>query len=93
MSTPKSKKSAAEIELKAPSDEQLSAPAAALKEEIQTNFRAKLAKKTDREDIFVPSNPIELEKAASQVAKEEGFELNRGTEIGARLIARARKMA
>jgi hypothetical protein len=81
------------IELETPSDEPVAAPAAAAAEEIQTDVRAKLAKKTDREDAFVPSNPVALEKAADQVAQTEGFELTRGTSIGARLIARSRNMA
>lgn len=60
-------------------------------EEIQTDVRVKLAKKSDREDVFVPANPVALEKAAAQVAQEQGFEMTRGTSIGARLIARAQK--
>ena len=62
-------------------------------EVIQTDVKAKLSRKTDRDDLFVPSNPVALEKAAGQVAKDEGFDLNRGTSIGARLIARSRKLA
>jgi hypothetical protein len=58
-------------------------------EEIQTDVRQKLSKKTDNENIFVPANPVALEKAAAQVASESGFELNRGTSIGARLLARS----
>lgn len=58
-------------------------------EEIQTDVRQKLSKKTDNENIFVPANPVALEKAAAQVASENGFELNRGTSIGARLLARS----
>lgn len=81
------------IELETPSEEPLAAPAAPESEKIQTDVRAKLAKKSDREDAFVPSNPVALEKAADAVAKQEGFELTRGTSIGARLIARSRKMA
>lgn len=60
-------------------------------EKIQTDVREKLAKKTDKADAFVPSNPASLEKAAAEVAKESGFELNRGTSVGARLLARAQK--
>jgi hypothetical protein len=81
------------VELETPSDEPVAAPGAPAAEEIQTDVRAKLAKKSDREDAFVPSNPVALEKAADQVSKEAGFELTRGTSIGARLIARSRKMA
>jgi hypothetical protein len=81
------------IELETPSDEPVSAPEAVPTETIQTDVRAKLAKKSDREDAFVPSNPVALEKAASEVAKQDNFELTRGTSIGARLIARSRNMA
>lgn len=75
------------------SEEPVAAPPAAEPEKIRTDFREKLARKTDNQDIFIPSNPASLEKAAKQVAEESGFELNRGTSVGARLIARARKMA
>jgi hypothetical protein len=81
------------LEIAPPSDEPVPAPEATSVEKIQTDIRAKLSKKTDAEDVFVPSNPVALEKAAEQVAKEAGFSLNRGTSIGARLMARSRKMA
>jgi hypothetical protein len=81
------------IELETPSDEPVAAPEATPAEKIQTDVRAKLAKKSDHQDAFVPSNPAALEKAASEVAKQENFELTRGTSIGARLIARSRNMA
>jgi hypothetical protein len=58
---------------------------------VQTDVRERLSKKSLEENIFVPSNPAALEKAAMAVAQEQGFELNRGTSIGARLIARAQK--
>jgi pyruvate/2-oxoglutarate dehydrogenase complex dihydrolipoamide acyltransferase (E2) component len=68
------------------------APAAAAPAvKIQTDVREKLAKKSTSEDVFVPTNPAALEKAAGEVAKEKGFDLNRGTSIGARLMARANK--
>jgi hypothetical protein len=73
------------------SEEPVSPAPAAKPEKIQTDFREKLARKTDQQDVFVPSNPAALEKAAADVAKESGFELNRGTSIGARLMARAQK--
>ena len=73
------------------SEEPVPAPAAAEPEKIQTDFREKLVRKTDVLDPFVPSNPAALEKAAEDVAKESGFEFNRGTSIGARLMARAQK--
>jgi hypothetical protein len=78
------------IELTVSEEPQTPAPAAA-PEKIQTDVRAKLAKKSLDENIFVPANPAALEKAAAQVAEESGFVLNRGTSIGARLIARAQK--
>ena len=81
------------IELETPSSEPVAAPEATPAEKIQTDVRAKLAKKSDQEDAFVPSNPAALEKAAEEVAKAEGFDLTRGTSIGARLIARSRKLA
>lgn len=58
---------------------------------IQTDVREKLAKKSTEDNVFVPANPAALEKAAGEVAKEKGFDLNRGTSIGARLMARAGK--
>lgn len=60
-------------------------------EKIQTDVREKLAKKSTEDNVFVPTNPAALEKAAGEVAKEKGFDLNRGTSIGARLMARAGK--
>jgi len=78
------------IELSVSEEPQKPAPAAA-PEKIQTDVREKLAKKTPDENIFIPANPAALEKAAEQVAAENGFALNRGTSIGARLIARAQK--
>jgi len=80
------------IELETLSEEPVTAPVAQEKESIQTDVKAKLARKTDAEDVFVPTNPVALEKAAEVVAKEDGFELNRGTSIGARLLARSRKI-
>jgi len=81
------------IEQETPSEEPVAAPEAAPAEKIQTDVREKLAKKSVAEDAFVPANPAALEKAAGEVAKEQGFELNRGTSVGARLIARAQKRA
>jgi hypothetical protein len=81
------------IELETPSEEPTAAPVAQEKETIQTDVKAKLARKTDSEDVFVPANPVALEKAAEVVAEKDGFELTRGTSIGARLIARSRKLA
>jgi hypothetical protein len=68
------------------------APAvAAPAQKIQTDVREKLAKKSTEDNVFVPTNPAALEKAAAVVAEEKGFDLNRGTSIGARLMARANK--
>ena len=60
-------------------------------EKIQSDIRQKLSTKNLEENIFVPSNPAALEKAAEQVAKENNFDLTRGTSIGARLMARSQK--
>lgn len=78
------------IELETPSDEPVAAPEAPSKEKIETDVRAKLSKKSVEQDVFVPANPAALEKEAKAVASEKGFELNRGTSIGARLMARRR---
>jgi len=67
------------------------APEAVAPEKIQTDFREKLTTKSVENNPFVPSNPVALEKAAGEVAKDKGFDLNRGTSIGARLMARAGK--
>jgi hypothetical protein len=80
------------VETQTPSDEPIPAPAAAEKEVIETDIRKKLARKTDSEDVFVPTSPAALENAAKTVAEAQGFEFNRGTSIGARLMARSRKM-
>lgn len=85
-----SDKSPVNIELTA-SEEPVKAPEPQPVEKVQTDVREKLAKRTDGESPFIPTNPVALEKAASEVAKEHGFELNRGTSIGARLLARSQK--
>lgn len=79
------------LEIEVPSEEPTPAPAATAAEKIQTDVREKLSKKSTEENVFVPTNPVALEKAAAEVAKESGFELTRGTSIGARLLARAQK--
>ena len=81
------------IEQETPSEEPVEAKKAAPAEKVQTDVRKKLSKKSAEEEAFVPTNPVALEKAAGEVAKESGFELNRGTSIGARLMARAQKRA
>ena len=79
------------IEVKSQDEEPVAAPEAAAPETIQTDFRDKLLNREVDNNIFVPSNPAALEKAASAIAEEKGFDLNRGTSIGARLMARANK--
>ncbi len=79
------------IETETPSEEPTPAPEATPAKKIQTDVREKLSKKSVDENVFVPTNPAALEKAAAEVAKESGFELNRGTSVGARLLARAQK--
>ena len=61
------------------------------KEKVEASVRKKLAKKTDEEmlDPFVPQ--AQLDNEVIQVAREQGFHLSRGTEVGARLIARSRR--
>lgn len=80
----------AEVAPITPSEEPVAAAPAPEKETIETDVRKKLAKKTDEENPFVPQNSAQLEAAAKQVAEEKGFDLTRGTSIGARLMARRR---
>jgi hypothetical protein len=79
------------LEVETLDEEPVPAPEATPAEKIQTDVREKLSKKSVDENVFVPSNPVALEKAAAAVASDSGFELNRGTSIGARLMARAQK--
>lgn len=80
----------AKVDLKV--TEEAPTPAPAPKpEQVQTDVRAKLAKKTDNEDVFVPSTSPQLEKDAKELAETKGFEFNRGTSVGARLMARSRQ--
>jgi hypothetical protein len=79
------------LETETPSTDPVAAPEATPAVKIQTDVREKLMKKSVDENVFVPSNPAALEKAATEVAKDSGFELTRGTSIGARLMARAQK--
>lgn len=61
-------------------------------ESIHDQIRNKLSsRKTDEEDMFNPgvSQAVNRSKMA-EVASEKGFELTRGREIGARLIARSK---
>lgn len=79
------------LEIETPAEDPVPAPEAIQPEKIQTDFREKLSTKSVEKNPFIPSNPVALEKAAGEVAKDKGFELNRGTSIGARLMARANK--
>jgi len=79
------------LETESLNEEPVAAPEATPAEKIQTDIREKLSKRSVDENVFVPANPVALEKAAAEVAKESGFELTRGTSIGARLLARAQK--
>lgn len=79
------------LEVETPSENPTPAPEAIPAEKIQTDVREKLSKRSVEENVFVPTNPIALEKAAAEVARESGFDLNRGTSIGARLMARSQK--
>lgn len=81
----------ANIEAETPSEEPVVAPPAPAPAQLQTDFRSKLKSRSDNEDVFVPSNPAALEKAAGEIAQQRNFELTRGTSIGARLMARANK--
>jgi hypothetical protein len=81
------------IEVESQTEEPVAPSEAQAPEKIQTDVREKLARRTDNEDVFVPANPVALEKAAAEIAKEQGFDLTRGTSIGARLLARAQKRA
>lgn len=84
-------KSPAVIELKTEVEESTAPAPAAKTETIQTDVRAKLARKTDGEDVFVPSTPPQLEAEAKTIAEQSGFDFTRGTSIGARLMARSRQ--
>ena len=81
----------ANLEKATPSHEPVKVDAKQESTRIQTDVREKLAKKSTDDNVFVPSNPAALEKAAEQIAQDSGFELTRGTSIGARLLARAQQ--
>jgi hypothetical protein len=61
------------------------------KEAIEAEISSKLSKRDDSEGVnpFVPLTQVT--KEVKQVAESAGFPLSRGTEIGARLIARAQR--
>ncbi len=78
------------FEITAPAVEHVEAPSAAEKEVVETDVRKKLSRKTDdTTNPFVPTNPAQVEADAKRVAEINGFELNRGTSVGARLMARS----
>lgn len=87
-----------EVDPKQPAEVQLITPQAAeglapakSKEEIEASIQEKLSRKTDKDgaDPFVPN--IQLENEVKEIANKNGFPLSRGTEIGARLMARAKR--
>ena len=86
--TPKADKSPVNLEIESKDEKPTPAPEAKEPEKIQTDVREKLGRKTQTSNPFVPTNPADIEKGAEQIAGERGFELNRGTSIGARLMAR-----
>lgn len=61
------------------------------RERIEASMMEKLSRRTDSDssDPFVPQ--VQLEKEVIQISKEKGFPLSRGTEIGARLIAKSNR--
>jgi hypothetical protein len=78
------------IETESLTEEPVEAPVAVEKQVIETDVRKKLNRKTDDDsNPFVPSNPAQIEADAKRVAAESGFDLNRGTSVGARLMARS----
>ena len=78
------------IETESLTEEPVEALVAVEKQVIETDVRKKLNRKTDDDsNPFVPSNPAQIEADAKRVAAESGFDLNRGTSVGARLMARS----
>lgn len=80
-----------EVELEAPKDGGNLAPAVS-KEEIEASIQEKLSRKTDKDglDPFVPN--VQLDNEVKDIANKKGFPLSRGTEIGARLMARSKRV-
>jgi hypothetical protein len=79
----------ANLEVTSPDPEPTPVTKVPEKVEIETDVRTKLDKRTsEKQDPFVPQNSAKLEAEAKKIAKEKGFELNQGTSIGARLMAR-----
>lgn len=79
------------LELKTSESSPNLAPARS-KEEIAAAMQEKLSRKTDDAgaDPFVPS--VQLDNEVKEVANKKGFPLSRGTEIGARLMARSKRV-
>lgn len=84
-------KAPVELELRIGSQES-KLPEKLSKEEIETSVKEKLARRTDSTDSnpFVPQTQLEGE--VKEVAKNKGFPLSRGTEVGARLLARSKRL-
>lgn len=93
---------AEELKTKDPVEGELheSAPANTLKEaqkaeDIHAKIRAKLDGRNKEEEeghIFNPAASVAASKSQMQsIAEEQGFQLTRGREIGARLLARAQQ--
>lgn len=78
------------IELKTP-EVSNNLPPAISKEEVAAKVQEKLSRRSDEQgaDPFVPST--QLENEVKEVASNKGFPLSRGTEVGARLMARAKR--
>jgi hypothetical protein len=77
------------VELKTTTSEESVPAAPASPEQIHAQITEKLSNRSLEGDAFVPKNSASLETAAKQVAEEQGFAFNRGTSVGARLIARS----
>lgn len=84
-------KAPVELELRVGSSENR-LPGKISKEEIEASVKDKLSRKTDAAGLnpFVPQT--QLENEVKEVAKKQGFPLSRGTEIGARLLARSKRL-
>lgn len=84
----------ANIQQDTPSSEPTPPKPAAEKSAVEAEVNAKLKRTPDDDgrNPFDHTNPAALEKAAEALAKQQGFELNRGTAIGARLMARRGKL-
>ena len=86
----KDPKAPVELELRVGSNES-KLPGRISKEEIEASVSEKLSRRTDvgESNPFIPQT--QLENEVKEVAKRQGFQLSRGTEVGARLLARAKR--